>query len=119
MSAMPVPSFSVRVAAAAKDKRDERIMRVRVALGQFAAAREWRAPADRDVRVLADEQRLEAARFERARQLGDLDAVIGRKMKNANAHAQPPSAMDRLPQLVVRSIITAITGHRAISIRSS
>src|SRR6266545_6433995 len=79
MSAMPVPSLRVRVGRRGKRQRHERIMRVRVALGQLAAARERRAAADRDVRMLAHEQRFEAARLECARQLVDGDAVIRRK----------------------------------------
>jgi hypothetical protein len=63
-----------------KGQRDERVMRVRIALRQFAAARGRRAPADRDVGVLGYEQRLEPALFKRPRQLGDVDAVIDRKI---------------------------------------
>jgi hypothetical protein len=36
--------------------------------------------------MLAHEQGLEASRFKSARQLADLDAVVGRKMENANPH---------------------------------
>ena len=44
-------------------QRDERIVRVRIALRQLAAAGERRTAAGRDMRVLADEQRFEAARL--------------------------------------------------------
>src|SRR5207237_2762712 len=59
---------------------------MRIALGQFATARKWRAPVDRNVRVLAHEERFEAARFERTGQFADIDAVVGRKVKCANEH---------------------------------
>jgi len=36
--------------------------------------------------VLAQKQRLEAALLERARQLADVDAVIGRKIEGAHPH---------------------------------
>ena len=67
-------------------QRDERIVGVRVALGQLAAARERRAPADRDVGVFAYEQGLEAARLERSRQLTGFDPVVGRKVEDAYVH---------------------------------
>ena len=67
-------------------QRDEGIVGVRIALGQLAAAREGRAAAHRDVGVLADEERVEAARLDRLRQLADIDAVIGRKVEDADEH---------------------------------
>src|SRR5438270_8133707 len=67
-------------------QRDERIMRMGVALRQFAAARERRLAADRDMGVLGDEQRFKAAVLQRARQLDDVDAVICRKVKNPDLH---------------------------------
>jgi hypothetical protein len=57
---------------------------VQVALGQFAAAREWGAPADRNVGVFTHEQRIKLARFEFASQLADIYAVVRRKVKNTN-----------------------------------
>ena len=72
-SRMPVPTFSFLVAAAAKDSADERIVGVRVALGQLAAAGEGRLAAGRDVGVLGHEQRIEAAVLQRLRQLRDVD----------------------------------------------
>src|SRR6185312_13157847 len=68
-------------------QRDERVVRVRIALGQLAAAAERRLAAGRDVGVLGDVERVEAAIFERARQLGDVDAVIGREIEGANPHS--------------------------------
>src|SRR6266550_8700493 len=65
-------------------------MRMGVALRQFAAARERRLADDRDVGVLGDEQRFEAAVLQRARQLDDVDAVIGGKVKNPDLHVLPP-----------------------------
>src|SRR5437764_5435192 len=61
-------------------------MRMGVALRQFAAARERRLAADRDVGVLGHEQRFKAALLECARQLDDVDAVIGGKVKNPDFH---------------------------------
>jgi hypothetical protein len=67
-------------------KRNERVVRVRVALGQFAAARERGAPADWDVGVFTNEQRFKLARFELAGQLANIYAVVRRKVKNTNQH---------------------------------
>jgi hypothetical protein len=39
-----------------------------------------------DVGVLRHVERAKAALFERPRQFGDVDPVIGRKIENANAH---------------------------------
>ena len=69
-----------------KGQRHERIVRMLVALGQLAPARKRRAPADGDVGVLAYEQRFKAALLERTRQLGDVDAVVGREVVDANLH---------------------------------
>jgi hypothetical protein len=57
---------------------------VRVALGQFAAAWERGAPADRNVGVFTHEQRIKLARFKLASQLADIYAVVRRKVKNTN-----------------------------------
>src|SRR5262245_11245499 len=59
---------------------------MRIALGQFAAARKRRAAAHRNMRVLAHEQRFEAAGLELTRELIDGDAVLRGKVKDANAH---------------------------------
>ena len=59
-------------------------MRVRVVLGQFAAARERGAPADRNVGVFTHEQRIKLARFKLAGQLADIYAVVRWKVKNTN-----------------------------------
>jgi len=61
-----------------------------IALRQFAAARERALAADRDVGVLGHEQRFKTAFFERLRQFGDVNAVIGREIENADPHAVPP-----------------------------
>jgi hypothetical protein len=55
---------------------------VRIALGQFAAARERGAPADRNMGVFTHEQRIKLARFELAGQLDDIYAIVRRKVKN-------------------------------------
>src|SRR5271167_2814119 len=39
--------------------------------------------------VLTHKERFEAARFDRARQLTDIDAVVGRKVENADEHGNP------------------------------
>ena len=61
---MPVPSSSFLVAAAGKRALS----------------------ADRDVGVLRHEQRFEAALLQRRRQLRDVDAVIDRKVEDADFH---------------------------------
>ena len=68
----------------------ERIVGMRIALGQLAAAGERRAPAERDVGVLGHEQRIETAILERTRQFGEVDAVVGRKIENTYAHRVSP-----------------------------
>jgi hypothetical protein len=77
-SRMPVPTFSLFVAAAAKAGR-----RTGRGCGNSAWAarrrREGRLAAERDVGVLGHEQRIEAAVLQRLGQLGDVDAVVGRK----------------------------------------
>src|SRR5262249_21633339 len=79
------------------------------------------------MRVLANEQRLEPALLESARQLTDFDPIVSRKMEGTNEHGDHHSwdvhevaiATDRLPQLVTRSIRTAMTGYFAICIAAS
>jgi len=87
---MPVPSSSRLVAAAAEGQRDERVVGVRIAPRQFAAAGKRALAADRDVRVLRHEQRFEAALLDRGGQLGDIDAVIDREIENADLHVVTP-----------------------------
>jgi hypothetical protein len=55
-----------------------------------AAAGERRAAAQRDMGVLGHEQRIEAAILERASQLGEVDAVVGRKIESPYAHRASP-----------------------------
>ena len=64
--------------------RNEGVVRVRVVLGQFAPARERGAPADRNVGMFADEQRIKPTRFDLARPLADVYAVVRWKLKNTN-----------------------------------
>src|SRR5437762_2025506 len=71
-------------------QRDERIVRMRIALRQFAAARKRALAAGRNVGVLGHKQRFEAALFESARQFDDVDPVIGREIENADLHLSPP-----------------------------
>src|SRR5579862_3284461 len=77
-------------------QRDERVVGVGVALRQLATAGKRALAAQRDVGVLRYEQRLKPARFERRRQLGDVDAVIDRKIENPDLHVMPPDVA-RLP----------------------
>jgi hypothetical protein len=56
------------------------------------------------MRVLAYEQRLEAARFERARQLADLDAIVGWKMEGADQHGNTPPTQCIVPARRGRSM---------------
>src|SRR5271170_904566 len=61
-------------------------MRMRIGFGQISttgkrgAARLW------NVRVLRQKQRLEAPLLSRPRQLADVDAIVCRKIENANTH---------------------------------
>ncbi len=70
--------------------RMRRVEGVRVLLGQRLAAGEGRAPADRDVGVLGDEERLEAARFGLAGQLVDADRVVSGEDADADVHGILP-----------------------------
>ncbi len=64
---------------------------MRIALRQFATARERRTAAHRDVRVLAYEKGFKTARLELARQFVDRNAVIGRKIERTNQHGDLPA----------------------------
>src|SRR5581483_7433623 len=61
-----------------------------------AAAGKRCAPADGDVGVLAHEQGLEAAILQRPRQLGDVDAVVGREVVGTYLHAVSPAIVCRM-----------------------
>jgi hypothetical protein len=63
---------------------------MRVALGQFTAAREGGAPADRNVGMFANEQRIKPARFDLVRQFADIYALVGWKVKKTNQHGNSP-----------------------------
>ena len=64
------PSSETRVRVARQRMlAQRRVVRVRVALGQLAAAWERGAPADRNVGVFTHEQRIKLARFELASKL--------------------------------------------------
>jgi hypothetical protein len=69
------------------------------------------------VGVLAEEQRLEAARLERARELGDVDAVVGRKIKGANQHEDASADFEMIAR--ERSRSTRVTISRWIDDRNS
>src|SRR5262249_25419066 len=97
-------------------QRDEGIVGMRIALGQLAAAGIGRAPAHRDMRVLAHEQRVEAALLERARQFVDRDAVVGRKMKGANQHSPP---IQRVMPAAPRAVDVIAGGCGTYSMRPS
>src|SRR5829696_3057457 len=113
-----------------KGECDKGVVCVHVPPGQLAAAWKRRAPAHRDVRVLADEQRLESALFQCPRKLDGTDAVICREIEHTDAHGHgssgptataakavySPVATDRLPQLATRSMRIAITGRAEIRI---
>src|SRR5581483_11524188 len=77
-------------------QRHEGIVRVLVALGQLAAPGERGAPADGDVGVLAHEERFKAAILQRPRQLGDVDAVVGREIIGTYLHAVSPAIVCRM-----------------------
>jgi hypothetical protein len=46
------------------------------------------------MRVLADEQRIVTAVFERAGKLRDIDPIVGRKVIHAGEHRVPPCLED-------------------------
>src|SRR5438128_491694 len=98
-------------------------MRMRIALRQFPATGERAAPLDRDMSVLADEERFEATGLESACELAYVDAVVGREIECADKHGlssvaslpacrerQIQTATNKLPQLLTPSIRIAITG---------
>src|SRR5579884_1704333 len=70
-----------------KGQRDERVVGVRVAFRQFAAAGKRGAPADRNVGVFRHIERPEPALLEGAGEFGDVNAVIDREIEDANPHA--------------------------------
>src|SRR5262249_59779368 len=72
---------------------DERVVGMRIALGQLAAGGERRLAAERNVRVLRDEQRIKTAILERPRELGDVDAVVDREVESTDTHCDPPRWM--------------------------
>ena len=62
-------------------------MRVGIFLGQVTAARESSLPAYGNMRVLAEEQGLEAAILKLLGQIDDVDGVGGGKEERAKLHA--------------------------------
>src|SRR5262249_1500464 len=73
-----------------KGQADERIVRVRIALGQLAADGKRRLAARRDVGGLGHVERVEAPILQSPRELGDVDAVVGGEIESTNAHDDPP-----------------------------
>ena len=69
-------------------ERDERVVRVAVLRRQLAAARVGRGAVHRDVRVLGEEQRLEAALLHHPRERPRLDGVVGWEHRDSVAHAR-------------------------------
>src|SRR5207244_9763103 len=74
----PGPELQVLRRGRRGGEPDEWVERVGILLGQWAAARERRAPARRNVRVLGHEQGLEPALLDGARQLVDTDSIVRR-----------------------------------------
>ena len=89
---MPVASLIVVVTAAAGHSATNGIVRVPVLLRQLAAGRVRRLAARRDVRVLREPQRLEAALLAGAREVVGADGVVGREDGDAELHASTPLA---------------------------
>ena len=92
---------------------DERVERVGILLGQWAAARERRAPARRNVRVLGHEQGLEPALLDGPRQLVDPDRIVRREDEDAVVH-DSSSWVCR-----VRTALTRRRSREEMPIRSS
>ena len=76
-------------------KRHERVVGVGIALGKLAAAWEGRLPAERNMRVFGDVKGGKAAVLQRFAQLGDIDAVVGRKVENPYIHCVSPAVTSR------------------------
>ena len=85
-SVMPVPSRSRSVTVAGGGEGDERVEGAAVLLGQLGSAGPRRAPARRDVGVLGDPERLEAAGLQLGRQAVGADRQVGREDQGADVH---------------------------------
>src|SRR5215471_8725755 len=79
----------------------ERIVGALVLLGQRPPSREGAAPAGGDVGVLGDEERLELARLQLARQVVGPDGAISGENADANVHGEPPSSFHGVSRPVV------------------
>jgi hypothetical protein len=74
-------------------ERDERVEGVLVLLRQRAAAGPRRAHRGRDVGVLGEPVRLEAARLDLAAQFDYVHRVVGREHRHAELHRHPSAAV--------------------------
>src|SRR5437870_5747840 len=83
------PSPPMMTGGCGRREGDERVVAVPVLLRQGRAAGPRAAPARRDVRVLREPHRLEAALLEGARDLVGADRVLGRKDHDTEVHGQP------------------------------
>ena len=68
-------------------ERDERVVRVRVVLRQIATAGERRLAAGRDVRMFREEQRVEAALFDRTGEFDRLNRIVRWKHRDTEMRA--------------------------------
>src|SRR5207249_2548322 len=88
-------------------QRDEQVVRAPVLLRQGRAAGPRASPRDRDVGVLREPERLEAAGLDRARQVVDPHRVVGGEHDDAEVHA---SRYRRAPRRVKRHVRSRAAG---------
>src|SRR5215813_9200525 len=69
-------------------QRDERVHHVIVLLRQFRAARRAKAAGDRDMRMLGDPERVEAALFQRYRQCVRLHRIVSKENSRADFYVR-------------------------------
>src|SRR5438094_4462336 len=84
-------------------QRDEQVVRVPVLLRQRRPARPRAPPRDRDVGVLREPERFEAAGLDRARQVVDAHRIVGGEHDDAQVHALRYRSAPRRVKWHVRS----------------
>ena len=84
----PLPTRSVEVATTAAVAAHEQVVGVRVLARSSRAARPRALTARRDVRVLGEEQRLEAMLLEHPRELAGSDTVVRWEVTDSEFHSR-------------------------------